>query len=106
MTTTGELAEFSIPGGGSGLSAIAAGPDGNLWFTESDANQVARITPDGVVEEFPVPTPASSPYGIARGPDANIWFTESAAGKVARIRSRPPPHPCPRAVGFRAPPQP
>src|SRR3954469_8907745 len=31
---------------------IAAGPDGNLWFTEFNGNRVARITPAGVVTEF------------------------------------------------------
>jgi hypothetical protein len=71
MTTSGELAEFSIPRGGSGPSAIAAGRDGNLWFTETNANQVARVTPEGVVTEFAVPAPASSPYGIVEGPDGN-----------------------------------
>jgi virginiamycin B lyase len=104
MTTSGALTEFAIPTGASGPSAIAAGPDGNLWFTEYNANQVARITPGGVVTEFPVPTPGSGPYGIARGGDGNLWFTEFTADKVARIRFRPPPHPCPRAVRFHGPP--
>ena len=31
---------------------IAAGPDGNLWFTEIDGNRIGRITPTGVVTEF------------------------------------------------------
>ena len=26
-------------------SSITAGPDGNVWFTEHDANQIGRITP-------------------------------------------------------------
>jgi virginiamycin B lyase len=103
MTTSGVLTEFSIPTGASGPSAIAAGADGNLWFTENYANQVARITPGGVVTEVPVPTPAGGPYGITRGPDGNIWFTEFA-DRVARIRLRPPAHPCPRVVGFHGPP--
>ena len=32
--------------------SITAGPDGDLWYTELGANQVARITPAGVVSEF------------------------------------------------------
>ena len=31
------------------LSAIAAGPDGNLWFTNQNNNSIGRITPAGVV---------------------------------------------------------
>src|SRR5439155_25862858 len=37
----------------SGLTEIAAGPDGNLWFTEPAPNRIGRITPAGVVTEFP-----------------------------------------------------
>ena len=35
---------------------IAAGPDGNLWFTEEVGDKIGRITPVGAVTEFPVPT--------------------------------------------------
>ncbi len=87
MTTSGGLAEFSIPRGRSGPSAIAAGRDGNLWFAETNTNQAARVTPDGVVTESAVPAPASTPNGIVEGPDGNLWLTENAADKVARLRS-------------------
>src|SRR3954470_20389799 len=63
-------------------AAIAAGPDGNLWFTESD--RVGRITPAGVVTEFSTGiTPGAGLAGIAAGPDGNLWFTES--DRVGRI---------------------
>ena len=32
-------------------SGIAAGPDGNLWFTENYGDRVGKITPAGVVTE-------------------------------------------------------
>lgn len=64
---------------------IAAGADGNLWFTERATNHVARMTPAGVLTEFPVPTPGSQPLGICAAADGNLWFTESAAGKVGRV---------------------
>ena len=52
------MTEFSAGiSAGSRPSGIAAGPDGNLWFTESDASRIGRITPSGVVSEFP-PTAA------------------------------------------------
>jgi hypothetical protein len=35
---------------------IAAGPDGALWFTEFNANQIGRITPAGSITEYAVPT--------------------------------------------------
>ena len=64
---------------------IAAGTDGNLWFTEALGNQIGRITTVGVVTEFPTPTADSAPYGITTGPDGNLWFTENLGNKIGRI---------------------
>src|SRR5262249_14893496 len=63
-------------------SSISAGPDGNLWFTEPDANQIGRITPAGQITLFNVPTPGSQPTGIAAGPNGNLWFTEAASRHI------------------------
>ncbi len=41
---------------GAGLAGIAAGPDGNVWFTEGVGNKIGRITPAGDVTEFPPAT--------------------------------------------------
>ena len=79
------ITEFTIPTASSGPGAIAAGPDGNLWFTENSGNQIGRITTAGVVTEFPVPTAASQPTSIVAGSDGNLWFTEGAANNVGRI---------------------
>jgi hypothetical protein len=68
-----------------GPQGIAAGPDGNVWFTEREGNAIGRITPAGAITEFPVPTPSSWPWRIAAGPDGNLWFTERKADKIARI---------------------
>src|SRR5262249_10210608 len=57
-------------------------PDGNLWFTEPDANQIGRITPAGQITLFTVPTAGSQPTGIVAGPNGNIWFTEAASRHI------------------------
>jgi virginiamycin B lyase len=85
----GVITEFPLPTPTSPTatslpSDITSGPDGNLWFTEQDGNQIGRITPQGVITEFPLPIPNSSPHGITSGPDGNLWFTE-AAEKIGRI---------------------
>ena len=49
------ITEFPVPTAGSGPSGIAAGPDGNLWFTEYNGNQIGRITPAGVDHRVPRP---------------------------------------------------
>ena len=77
--------KYATPTGASGPSSLALGPDGNLWFAESFANKIGRITPSGVITEFPIPTANSFPAGIAAGVDGNLWFTEADGNKIGRI---------------------
>jgi streptogramin lyase len=68
-------AEYTIPTSNSGPTIITLGPDGNLWFTEQTAQQIAKITNEGVITEYPV---NAVPGDITSGPDGNIWFTSIA----------------------------
>jgi streptogramin lyase len=67
-----------------GLYGIAAGPDGNLWFTEVATDKIGRITPAGVVTEFNL-TAGSGAQDITAGADGNLWFTERFASRIGRI---------------------
>jgi serine/threonine protein kinase/streptogramin lyase len=82
---TGVVTEFGLPTGDASPAQIVLGPDGNLWFTENDGNQIGRITPNGNITEFGVPTPNSTPDGITQGPDGNLWFTENTANQIGRL---------------------
>jgi streptogramin lyase len=77
--------EYAVPTPSSYPRFIAAGPDGALWFTESDGNQIGRITPSGVIKEYPALTSSASPWDITVGSDGALWFTEAGAGKIGRI---------------------
>jgi virginiamycin B lyase len=78
--------QFSIPVAANRPQWIAAGSDGNMWFTEFPGNTVAKITPAGVVTECPaIPTAASNPQGIIGASDGNLWFTEFAGSKITRV---------------------
>ena len=44
ITPTGTITEFAIPTPFSGPEGITTGPDGNLWFTESDGNKIGRLS--------------------------------------------------------------
>jgi len=68
-----------------GFGGIATGPDGAIWFTELEPNQIGRIGIDGVVAEYPIPTPASDPGGIVAGSDGALWFVEFTANQIGRI---------------------
>ncbi|MGH8972380.1 MAG: virginiamycin B lyase family protein [Acidimicrobiia bacterium] len=98
VTPSGEVTEFDLPtqesnpmggtGAGSAPAGITAGPDGAMWFAEAMADQVGRITPDGVITEFPLPRRDrmhANPVGITAGPDGAVWFGEPLFGMLARI---------------------
>jgi streptogramin lyase len=80
-----QVTEFPLPTPMSRPYTIVAGPDGNLWFTESNGNRIGRITTAGAITEFPVPTAASGPYGIAVGAEGDVWFTERFGNKIGRF---------------------
>ena len=74
------VTEFSA---GADAFAITAGPDGNLWFTETGANGIGRITPAGVVTEFSPgisawPTSASPPAPMATCGSRSMAATDRA----------------------------
>jgi virginiamycin B lyase len=66
---------------------MVLGPDGNLWFPESETNKIARLstTSFSVTGEFSTLTPNATPIGIVVGGDGALWFTESTADKIGRI---------------------
>jgi streptogramin lyase len=82
----GTVTEFSLYTAGANPNGITVGPDGNIWFTETDANKIGvLVLPYGYVNEYTLPSPASDPSGIVAGPDGYLWFGELAFGRVGRI---------------------
>jgi len=79
------ITEYPVPTVNSFPGGITAGPDGALWFTESETNKIGRITRAGVVTEYTVPTASTYPGEIAAGPDGALWFTEGNTSKIGRI---------------------
>jgi virginiamycin B lyase len=82
---TGDVTEFPTPTSNSEPRSIRNGLDGNLYFTEGNANKIGRITMGGIITEFTIPTPDSQPRQLEIDPDGNIWFTESAGNKIGRM---------------------
>ena len=64
--------------------AITQGEDGNYWFTLSNSNEVAKITPQGRIRYFVTPS-LTNPAFITRGSDGNIWFAEGSSGSIASV---------------------
>jgi virginiamycin B lyase len=79
VTQSGEVEVFELPPERR-PGEIVAGPDGNLWFTESgegEFSRVGRITPQGRIVHFRLPGKKVVAGPIAVGPDGNLWFGES-----------------------------
>src|SRR5690606_35203824 len=64
-TLDGRFAVSGTPG------RIAAGPDGNVWFTLGGTKELGRITPAGVVTEFDLP---KIPTSLTAGPGNKLWL--------------------------------
>ncbi len=67
--------KFAVSGVGTN-NEIAKGPDGNVWVTLDQTNDVARITPKGKVKEYDAAN-ISNPVGIASGPGGTLWVTQA-----------------------------
>src|SRR5262245_9987926 len=68
------LSEFPVPTATSSPYGIPAGPDGNVWFTESygvNGLKIGRITPSGAITEYPLPA-SQGALAITAGPDGAL----------------------------------
>ncbi|MDQ3724538.1 MAG: hypothetical protein M3335_01390 [Actinomycetota bacterium] len=81
ITSAGKMTMFQIPGRGY-LNDIAAGPDGNLWFTQYRPNRLVRLTPGGKMTRFELPKDMTGSGGLTVGPDGNLWFVDSRDDEV------------------------
>jgi streptogramin lyase len=82
---TGDITSFTNDDLGS-VWGVTAGPDGNLWFTDYEADVIGRITPAGVITTFKNPAQdLQGALGITAGPDGNVWFTDEEADLIGRI---------------------
>ncbi len=66
---------------------ITTGPNGTIWFTEQNANQIAEIdnADEPHFQEFKIPTANSKPWGIVEGPDGFMYFTEQNASQIGLV---------------------
>lgn len=71
----------------SGISSgLAADSAGNVWFTDTLANnRIGRITPAGDVSVFDLPPFGQLTGGITAGADGSIWVTKAFGAKILRI---------------------
>jgi virginiamycin B lyase len=92
VTMNGKLSEALVPatlGAKTEPLAIAAGSDGNMWFTDFGTHAIGKaiVTGSGIgaITEIAVPSVGAPliPQGIAAGPDGALWFTASTPSGAA-----------------------
>ena len=81
----GSVSQFAVPTAESEPGGLAAGPDGNMWFTEYKGEKIGRITTSGAISEFSIPTEKARPEALATGPEGNLWFAERKGNKIGMI---------------------
>src|SRR5690606_7656764 len=75
ITPSGVITDFDA--NASGPWDIAAGPDGNLWYTDwADTAAIVKMTPTGSTTRYPLQADAYAPW-LATGVDGNVWSTEN-----------------------------
>jgi virginiamycin B lyase len=67
-------------------TAIAAAPDGTVWFTMDSAAAIGRIQ-DGRVERIATARKLVEPLGIGIASDGTVWFADAVSRSIARVSS-------------------
>jgi virginiamycin B lyase len=70
---------------GSSPAGLVAGPDGAAWFTESGADKIGRLTPDGELSEITLAAGAEPVDITVDRQGTDLWFTEPGSNAVARL---------------------
>ncbi|HEU5284115.1 MAG TPA: hypothetical protein VFU53_09890 [Burkholderiales bacterium] len=84
LATRPEFVEYKMDDPRDIPTAIAASPDGSVWFTIDSASAVGRLQ-DSKVNRLPKPTQNLQPIGLAVAADGSAWFTDAPAKQVSRM---------------------
>ena len=85
QAAVGDAAIFAM-GANAAPQDIAAGPDGNLWVTNTGSNTIAKVSTAGVIlQNYSLPTANAGARNITVGPDNNLWFTMTTANQIGKI---------------------
>ena len=76
--------EYEVMGGAKMPTAVAAGPDGSVWFSIDLSDVIGRLR-DGRIEFLPTGIKSIEPVGLAVAPDGSAWFTDNAAHSISRV---------------------
>jgi len=85
------ILEYHTPTPDSSPADLAFDAQGNLWFTELNANRIGKLEPSQAksltsegITEYELPQPNSKPYFLTIAKNGLIWFTEGA-NRIGRL---------------------
>jgi serine/threonine protein kinase len=81
-TALGSMTEFPLSTVNGHPVGIGAGPNGAIWFTDPNTNEIGFITPKGGITVFGSVPGVSAPAQIITGPDDNLWFSEFGSDHI------------------------
>src|SRR5262249_58688590 len=65
---------------------MAAGPDGQVWFTGYPGAGIGRIMPDGTANYFnQISEQSRTAVGIGSAVDGSMWITDPVGGALVKI---------------------
>ena len=85
---TGQVTEWTPPGGKYNIMATAIDHQGDVWFTEQAANYIGRFTPE--TQTFKIYSldsaiaPRMAPQDLAFDANGDLWFT-LLGGRIGRL---------------------
>ncbi len=86
------ILEYMTPTKDSSPADITMDGQGNLWFTEINANKIGKLIPSQSkpgtsegIKEYDLPQPNSKPHYIAVARDGMIWFTEMKGNRIGKL---------------------
>jgi virginiamycin B lyase len=73
-----------VPGPLAQLGRLSLAADGSVWFADSFANSITRLS-NGQLTPHPAREPNAAPFGVAVDARGTVWATLQTANKLARI---------------------
>jgi virginiamycin B lyase len=65
-------------------TAVAAAPDGTIWFTMDLAKAMGRVS-NGKLERLPIANGNVEPVGLSVDRDGSAWYTDNGARGISRM---------------------
>jgi len=82
----GVFTRHQIESARGGPYGVAVAPDGTIWATLQNGNQLLQFAADGASRTFDLPRSGAVPTDIAVGSDGSVWFLQFRANRIGRFK--------------------